>query len=303
MRRGARPRAVAVAVLVALTLGGCGVAIAGDGDVSGDWAVLPEAKVPVPANNVCRDGSDPNADWDLALFEAQPMACTTKHASETFYVGTITDARTVAASEAPGAGEPAFKAIYQTCVKKAEEFLGGDFHRGRVAVVPVVANDIQWGAGARFYRCELLEILANQKIVKRTSSARDGLRGKRPLAIGCANNKVDGSDNITSFVWISCSKPHQLEFTGIYTHKDGKMPSESTLLKNASSGCLGVGAKYTGHSVSQMKSTGGFTWVYSGFDDLETRWNMGDRSRRCYLGPYPQTKRTGSIKGKLPSQW
>ncbi|GAA1754157.1 septum formation family protein [Luedemannella helvata] len=303
MRRRGRLGAVAAAVLLALTLGACGVKTAGDADLTGDWAILPEAKVPPPANSVCRDGSATTVDWELDVFDSPPMACTTAHVTETYYVGTITDKKTVALDDPPGAGEPEFKSIYQTCVKKAADFLGGDYHRARVAVVPVVATDTQWQAGARFYRCELQEVLANRKLVKRNSSARDGLRGKKPLAIGCANNKVDSSDQITSFAWISCSKPHTMEFTGLYTHKAGKFPSEKTFYDRASAGCLAVGTVYTGHSVSQMQATGGFQWIFSGSDDAETLWNMGDRTHRCYLGAYPQKKRTGSIKGKLPSQW
>lgn len=303
MRRGGRLRAAAAAVLLVLTLGGCAAKVAGDGDVSGDWAILPEPKVPLPANNVCRDSSESLFDWDLAAFDTPPTTCADKHASETYYVGTITDAKTVALNEAPGAGEPAFKPIYQTCVKKAAEFLGGDYHRARVAVAAVVATDLQWRAGARFYRCELVEIQAGDKIVRRGGSAKDGLRGKRPLAIGCANDKVDSDGYITSFSWVACSKPHTMEFTGLYTHPDGKRPSESKLEDKASDGCLSVGAAYTGYSLSRLESIGGYAWVYSGWNDSETMWSLGDRVRRCYLGPYPAKKKTGSIKGKLPSQW
>lgn len=303
MRRRGRLRAVASAVLLTLTLGACGATTAGDGDLTGDWAILPEAKVPPPANNVCRDGGANTVDWDLEAFDNAEMSCSTPHVTETYHVGTITDAKTVALTEPPGVGEPAFKPLYQTCVKKAVEFLGGDYHRARVAIVPVVATDTQWQAGARFYRCELQEVQASRKVVKRTSSARDGLRGKKPLAIGCANSSVDSADQLTYFTWISCSKPHTMEFTGVFTHKAGTFPSEKTLYERASDGCLAVGTKYTGYSVSQMQASGGFQWVFSGLDDVETLWSMGDRTHRCYLGSYPQKKRTGSIKGKLPSQW
>src|SRR4051812_37648340 len=173
-------------VLMVLALTGCTGKIAGDGDLAGDWAVMPKATVPVPETAVCRVGTPKVVDWEMDLLNDTRVNCTARHSTETYYVGTITDPKTVALNEPPGAGEPAFKPIYQTCVKRAADFLGDDYHVGRVAIVPVLPTATEWRAEARFYRCEIMEILANHKVVQRTSSVKDGLKGKRPLAIGCA---------------------------------------------------------------------------------------------------------------------
>lgn len=295
--------AAGAVVLAMLTLAGCAVKTAGDGDVAGDWAVLPKATIPVPKAGVCRTATPEYVDWAMDQFDAAQVACTAKHSTETYYVGNITDAKTVALSEPPGAGEPAFKAIYQTCMKRAATLLGGDYHQARAAIVPVLPTDTEWRAEARFYRCEIMEITADHKVVQRSSSAKDGLKGKKPLAIGCATESVSSSGDITKFTWVSCSKGHHVEFTGLYTPPDGKRPSDKTLQEKASAGCLSVSLRYTGHTKSQMQYSGGFTWVYSGLEDPQTMWAVGDRTHRCYLGPYPHRKVTGSLKGKLPSQW
>ncbi len=252
---------------------------------------------------MCRVATPKVVQWEMALLHGVRVNCTARHSTETYYVGTITDARTDALTVPPRAGAREFKPLYQVCAKRAVEFLGGDYHLGRLAIVPVLPTKTEWSAGARFYRCEVMEIMANRKVLQRTTSVKDGLRGKRPLAIGCANRSVDGDGNITSFTWVDCATPHHLEFTGLYTHRDGEVPTEATLRERAAVGCLGVGIRYTGHSPSEVNNDGKYSWVFSHINDVDTTWRVGDRTHHCYLGAYPAKKLTGSIKGKLPSQW
>jgi hypothetical protein len=293
---------VATAVALVITLSGC-AAVAGDGDVSGDWAVLPKAKVPVPASGVCRSntGSDKHVDWDLALFASDAVACTQKHASETYYVGTIADAKAVALSSPPEAGDEQYKPIYVNCMKRAEEFLGGDYHNARVSIVAVLPNDTQWRGEARFYRCEMLEISDDEEaFVERSASLKDGLRGSRPAAMQCANYTVDG-DYLENFAFVACSKPHLAEYTGVFVPKDGTYPGDDKASDQGSDGCFAIGAKYLNMSSSALDASAGYQWIHDGMS--KTYWNIGDRGQRCYIGPYPDKKTTGSVKGKSPSKW
>jgi hypothetical protein len=296
---------LAVAAAVAILLAGCADPVGtGDGDIGGDWAVLPKGEVPVPASGVCRTGqlADGTVDWQMSIFDDQPVPCTQKHATETYYVGRVTDAKTVSLNTPPEAGDAAYKAVYVNCMRRAYDFLGDDYHRARVSIVAVLPTPLEWRGDARFYRCEMLEI-SNQyeKIVERSSSLKNGLKGSRPAAVTCANFTVSSKDYIKTFDFVPCSKSHLTEFTGLYTPKDGKYPGEKKSDSLGTAGCLSVGARYVNMSVSALDAMGGYEWVYYGGG--ETKWSVGDRVDRCYLGKYPRSKRTGSIKGKSPRQW
>ncbi len=291
-----------VAVAATLALTGC-ASVAGDGDLAGDWAVLPKAEVPVPAAGVCRPNimNEKTVDWDLALFVGPAGECSVKHAAETYYVGKITNAKTVNLTSPPEAGDDAFKAIYTSCAKQATAFLGGDYHDARVSIVPVLPTDVEWGGEARFYRCEMFEIAdGDERIVERTSSLKDGLRGKRPAALQCVNYTVEG-EYLENFKYLPCTEPHLAEYTGTYLPKDGKYPGDEKVDELGSDACFVVGARYLEMSVAALDAASGFQWIHDGMS--ETLWSVGERGQRCYIGPYPDKKRTGSVKGKAPSQW
>ncbi|WP_344136210.1 septum formation family protein [Luedemannella flava] len=298
-----RRSTLALLAAAALLLGGC-AQMAGDGDVSGDWAVLPKAEVPVPAAGVCRVNvmSEKYVDWDLALLAAPAVECGMNHAAETYHVGRITDAKTRELSSPPDVGDALFKPIYTTCVKQAKLFLGGDYHDARVSIVPVLPTDTEWRGEGRFFRCEMFEISdGDETIVERTGSLKDGLLGSRPAALQCVNYTSDDEDALENFRFLPCSKSHLAEYTGTFTPKDGKYPGDTKVDDQGSAGCFAVGARYLGMSVSALDASGGFQWIHDGMND--TLWSIGERSQRCYIGPYPDKKIKGSVKGKSPSRW
>jgi hypothetical protein len=303
MRRGLW---AAVAAAAVLALGGCGTArIAGDADLSGDWAVLPKAEVPTPVAGVCRPkvGSDKVVDWALASFFLEPpIECTKQHVTETYYVGKL-PASEENKPAAPDPGDAAFKTAYTTCAKQATSYLGGDYHNARVSIVAVLPVDEQWQGGARWYRCELIEISdTKETIVARSSSARNGLRGSKPLAVACANDTLTSDKKyVTNIVFVACSKPHYMEYTGVWTPSDGRYPGNSAQSTDKSDNCFRLGATYLGMSVSQLHTVGGISWDSWGGSEL--MWSVGDRGVRCFMGPYERKQRTGSIKGKSPTSF
>ncbi|WP_344080924.1 septum formation family protein [Luedemannella helvata] len=291
-----------LAAAAALALGGC-AAVAGDGDLTGDWAILPKAQVPVPASGVCRANimSEKSIDWDLALFVAPPVDCKTRHATETYYVGKITDAKAVKSTSPPEYGDAAFKTVYTNCAKQATKFLGDDYHDARVFIAPVLPTDLEWRGEARFYRCEMIELAADgEGIAERAASLKDGLRGKRPAAVQCVNYSDEG-DHVEDLRFVPCAKPHLAEYTGTYMPKDGKFPGEDKASDRGAAGCLAVSARYVGMTVAALDAVGGYQWIHDGTS--EGLWSIGERGERCYMGSYPGKKRTGSIKGKSPSRW
>ncbi len=298
MRRGLRAGLIAAATAVVLAATGCGGGpTVGDGVLGLDWSVMPKPVVPTPKPDVCYPGVANEVDWDLSTFGSTPVACIEEHQSETFHVGTLAADDSV---DRPEVGDDLFREAYEACAKEAKGFLGGDFHTARVAIVPVMPTERQWRGEARWYRCEMLETKdAWETIVSRKASLRDGLRGSRPAAITCANDNFDDkSASGNNVVYVSCSVPHTAELTGIYTAPNGPNLGWDKALKKALAGCFAIGAKYLGMTTSALNGRGGVQWIAWQRD--EAFWSVGDRSTRCYLGPYPTRKIKGSIKGRRP---
>jgi hypothetical protein len=299
MRRAPRALAVALlAVTTAVSLAACNSAPSvGDGDIGGDWVVFEEPRVPEPDNGVCRFGSVDWVDFDLPVFNTTSSECTASHQTETFYIGKFTG-KNAEGSSAPDVGDAAFKFASQKCDREAEKFLGGDWHKARAEMVAVMPTDRQWHGEARWFRCELMETKDSQEhVVTRTASMKDGLRGKKPLALTCANYKPLKNGGFENIVYISCAKSHNIEMTGTYTWTATKFPGKKQSGTNGDH-CLLVGASYLGTSVGGLNSVGGYEWLW--WPANEAQWSVGNKTVRCYMGPYPTHKRTGSIKGKGP---
>ena len=307
-RQRGKIAAMATFVVSVLALAGCGSApTVGDGSLGVDWAVLPTPAVPTPQVGVCtaRDGVDavPKVSWDMSVFSAVPQKsvdCTTEHLAETYFVGTFpSDAETDAAGR-PKLGTALFRSAYETCAERATDFLGADFHTGRLAILPVMPSDRQWAGKARWYRCELMEIMdANGTINPRSASLRDGLRGTKPLALTCGDEKLSADQKfLENITFTSCTSPHDIELTGMYVAPDIEFPGDDRVQPAALDACYGIGAGYLGLTRTMLDSTGGIRWLFwGGTRDL---WSAGDRAHRCFMGEFPRRKLTGSIKGLRP---
>jgi hypothetical protein len=300
MRRGVTATLVAVAVLVT---GGCaGGPSVGDGVIGTDWAMMPDPVVPTPEVGMCTSATARQVDWELSMLPRGRGArgCTDSHVSETYHVGTLTDA---ADDRPPGVGDDLFRDAYEECADEAEEFLGGDFRQGRVVVMPMMPNAAQWRGNARWFRCEALEITSAQTdVMPRKGSLADGLRGRRPLALTCVNESpTDDGEGVDNLTFVDCRIPHDMEFTGVYTAPDGPYPGTDKALDRASDACFRVGARYLGLSSSRLNAIGGIAWLAWGA--TEAMWAVGDRSYWCFMGQFPRRKLKGSIKGKQPGSF
>jgi len=307
-RRRGKVWAAATLVASMLAVAGCATSpTVGDGSLGVGWAVLPTPVVPTPAVGTCtaRDGADavPRVSWDMSVFSVVPqqsVECTVEHIAETYFVGTFpADAETDAAGR-PKLGTALFRSAYETCAERATEFLGADFHTGRLSIVPVMPSERQWAGKARWYRCELMEIVdANGTINPRSSSLRDGLRGTKPLALTCGDEKLSADQKyLENITFTSCTTPHDIELTGIYVAPDTEFPGDARVQPAALDACYGIGAGYLGLTRAMLDSTGGIRWLFwGGTRDL---WSAGDRAHRCFMGEFPRRELTGSIKGQKP---
>lgn len=303
MRRGPGLAMIVAAVALVMAAAGCSTGPkVGDGVLGLDWAALPEPVVPTPPTAVCTAGLAGYVGWSLPWEKATQVECSAEHDSETFHVGTFS-----AASSADGAvpelGDDLYRDAYAACAKEADAFLGGDYRTGRVFLIPVLPTARQWAGDARWYRCELLEITnARGDVARRTSSMRDGLGGAKPLALTCANEKLTKDrEFVENLTFVTCSKPHDVELTGIFTAGEGPYPGDEKVYDTALRACFTIGAKYLGMTRSALDNTGGISW--SAWGGGEEAWSAGNRSFWCFMGEYPARKLTGSIKNRKPGSF
>lgn len=289
MRRGVIGAVVLVAV--AFVLSGCGKPSGVDGDLVNGWALPAEPAIPVPSAEVCYnvETDDPTqvSTWP------DSVDCTAQHTDETIYVGQF-EGSAAERDSPPLAGGEERLAAYSQCSTVAAEYLGGDWRTGRLDLVLVVPIELHWDAGARWYRCDVVEYqdLTDFVIAARTSSVKDGLSTSSGLVLTCASVAATG-DTIDSILPAECSSSHNAEFTGIYDHPEGEYPSDSDVRSEANlAGCRSVIAAYTGipddadfqYRVGQVASP---FWKAS--------WELGNRGVRCYV--WVSENITSSVKG------
>ena len=255
-----RRRVIAVTVLVtaALALAGCAKPAGVDGNLVNGWALPAEPKIPVPTAPACYDGD--------AAQRTSP----------------------------PPSGGPDRRTAFGLCSTQAKDYLGGDWRTGRMELFLVLPSELHWDAGARWYRCDIVEYrdLEDFAVVDRNGSMKGGLLGASDLKLGCATVTASG-DSIDKVLPIACSTAHNGEFTGVYDHPDGEYPTDATARSKANlDGCRAVVAAYTG-----VPNDKDFQYragqVASPFS--KAAWEIGNRGVRCYVWT-PKTFTT-SLKG------
>ena len=284
MTRGFGRASIAVALIA--TLGGC-AATAGDRNIVDDWSVMPSAAPAVPPSGVCYEDSATNANQvDVTL--TKPVPCTQSHVSETFHVGQFPAEVTVL----PALGKPELARAFEECVAKAKEFLGSDWFNGRLYLDIIVPLSRQWDGGARWFRCELIEIKSMyiDTVVKRDNSLSGTLRGDAPLALRCGNvvgKKPDtGWDDMTP---IDCAQPHDAEYAGSFKADSATEPTQAEWNKIYDQ-CWDVLATYLGGTRGKLQ-VGYLVW-----SSVREDWQKGDHWVRCYAWG-DDRRLVGSVKG------
>jgi hypothetical protein len=275
MRRRA---AVALAIGATLTLSGCGRPAGVDGDLTNGWAPLPKATTPTPVVGACYP-TEYNETW-YGDFSGAVDCAKASHQIETVWVGTFTgpDAQR---SAPPLAGSPARRTAYEQCQQAGSDYLGGGWQGAKVDLGLVLPDDKAWTGGARWYRCDLIQFKDSSfDTVNTDGTAKDGLRGAKPLGITCLLVTDDGKGAVTKTEDIDCARPHNGEFVGLYTAPDTPWPADAHARgKLASNGCEALVAHYLGFPGNQALSRY-VGWMSTGF--YEEQWKLGDRTERCF---------------------
>jgi hypothetical protein len=289
---------------VCLTLlAACGMPGGVDGDLTNGWGAMEPATGFEPTSGTCH-GANFDPIGPRSTYEE--IDCKLRHRTETVYVGTY-ESPAADADEPPADGSAGAKAAYRTCDEKTTTYLGGQWRYARVWIGVTHPTTAAWSGGARWFRCEALELSSVEDdggLVQRVGSFQGLLSdGASDLMLGCYAVAMDRSGAIAGMPGVACSAKHNAEFVGVWYAKDLAYPKDDEAWTRFHDGCRGLIASYVG--VPDDKDLQYRTGVISlpGSADV---WQQGDYGSRCYLW-LDGTELTATMKGKgvagLPVQY
>ncbi|NUR72021.1 MAG: septum formation family protein [Hamadaea sp.] len=270
--------AVVLAGATVLGLAGCGLPAGVDGNLTNQWAAMPAAEGFTPSAGTC------HLSYATTAYRQsyQPQSCDDAHMTETVYVGTADGL-----AEPPKSGTADYGKLIQSCEAKVNEFVGGDWHDGRLWFGLTFPGLQTWQGGAHWYRCELLTL---DQVLGEETQHTGSLKGElaKPgstVRLGCFS--YTSGKAVTP---VACTKKHNAEYVGSVA-----MPSFAAVKDRAKviKVCQQRIAAYVGMKYSSdLKYRTGLFW-----DPMtESEYAAGDHKIRCFAWFSPDTK-TKSIKG------
>ncbi|GAA3227108.1 hypothetical protein GCM10010532_060340 [Dactylosporangium siamense] len=272
-----------IAALILLGLTGCDAAkpVAGTtATASPPASVRPKS---LPDAGRCHAGQALDV-YHYRATTLNAVDCAAEHDAEIVRVGRLTSPP-----------ENKTKEVYTDCDTAAREYVGGDWHDGRLGIAVIVPSTDEWIAGVQEYRCALFEFAAESRSSKlRTGSLKDGLRGARPLALTCmeVRGTPDGKgwfQDLDPMIPIDCAQPHNGEYIGSYVGADVPHPGMTRLSQQATEACDAKATAFLGKtfpkSLRVVPSGGNPDW-----------WALGERTARCYVVTGPDDVLTKSLK-------
>ncbi|MEH0937134.1 septum formation family protein [Micromonospora psammae] len=218
-----------------------------------------------------------------------PIACSAKHEAETIMVGRFGGAN-AAASAPPAADTEGLWQAYASCDTAAHDFLAGEWRESRLAMRVLTPSAARWTAGERWYRCDLVEMVALDRWTPnpRANSLRGALAGESPLRLGCYV-RPELTEERVNIPPASCTGPHDTEFVGAWRAE----PEAGDLTdEDIRAGCLTVVARYVGAPERELRGRLEALPVFS----LEPEWEAGLPGAWCFLHT-PGGSLDASLKG------
>lgn len=305
MRHRLRTRlgVTAALILLAVLAGGCGNPGGVDGVLVDDWGVIGAPTGFQPAPDTCHLANFAPIGTRATYEEVD---CELRHRTETVYVGTY-ESPAAEADTPPAEGSAGARAAYRTCDEQTTDYVGGPWRTGRLWIGVTHPSAAAWTGGARWFRCEVLEISSIEDegdLVLRPGSVKDALRSSASaLRLTCYAIELDKAGQIAKMPAASCAAKHNAEFVGVWDAGDRAHPKKGGSWAAFHDGCRTLIARYV--DVPDDKDLQFRTGVVSlpGGEDV---WALGDRGVRCYLW-LDGAELTSSAKGKggdlLPIQY
>lgn len=291
-----RPRAwsaIAAASTVLVAATACGSLPDGvDGDLVDAWGGFAEPVGFTPDPAVCHQDSYQQVG---ARIDYSPVDCEQPHLTQTGFVGEFTD-EDADSDEAPEPGSASLRRAYRECEGEIADYLGADFRFGRLWLGVTAPSQAGWDGGARWFRCELVEVESIYGApVERQGSLAGALEGDSDLRLRCFSADVNDDGQVEGMAAVGCADTHDAEFVGVWRAPSGDYldPSDSDAETTVYEGCREQVAEYVDVPVdgSLQNRTGAIAdWM------SEDDWRAGDRSFRCYLW-LPERELTESLAG------
>ena len=286
-----------------LVLVGCGKPGGVDGDLTDGWGAIPAPTGFTPTPDTCHLGNFSTTGTRAAYEEVD---CDLKHRTETVYVGEYA-APAAEAATPPADGSAGARAAYKTCDARTTAYVGGPWRTGRFWIGVTHPSPAAWTGGARWFRCEVLEISSIEDdggLVMRLGTVKDSLAASgSALRLGCYAIQLDSKNAISTMPAASCGAKHNAEFVGVWDAGNLTYPKTDKQWAAFHTGCrklIATFAKVPDDADLQFR-----TGVVSlpGGEDV---WRLGDHGVRCYLW-LEGGELTASLKGAgtkgLPVQY
>jgi len=279
--------------VLCLVLAGCGNPRGVDGNLTDGWGAITAPTGFAPAPDTCHLGNFTTVGTRAAYEEVD---CDLKHRTETVYVGEYPAPASEAAAP-PADTSAAARAAYRVCDGKTTEFVGDQWRTGRFWIGVTRPSPKAWTGGARWFRCEVLEISSIEDdggLVMRLGTVRNALAAAgSDLRLGCYAIQLDQAGAISTMPAAGCKARHNAEFVGVWDA--GSLPYPKTDKQWAAfhTGCrklIATYAKVPDDADLQFRS--GVVSLPGG----EDVWQLHDRWVRCYAW-LDGAQLTASIKG------
>ncbi|MFB9238480.1 septum formation family protein [Plantactinospora siamensis] len=284
-------------LLTGVLLAACGAPAGLDGDLVDDWRPIGGPTAFVPPAGVCYPDDFAETAY---LSSFHPVDCATSHRFETVYVGKF--AGTVAAAAKPPAqGSADLRSAFTECDRQASAYVGDEWRSGRLWLGVATPSAPAWTSGARWFRCDLVEVaqISDQEgePATRTGSLKGALRADSPLRLGCFGVQLNAQGGVFAVKPTGCTAKHNGEYVGAWSSPAASFPSRDHDWLPFYAGCRTVVARYVGVPADNMLPfrTGVLTLPAPRPD-----WQAGNHGVRCYLW-MKNRELTRSLKGAGPA--
>ncbi|GLY97040.1 septum formation family protein [Actinoplanes sp. NBRC 103695] len=276
-----------------VTLAGCGNPGGVDGNLTDGWAAIPAPTGFTPVAETCHLGNY-SATGTRAAYEE--VDCDLKHRTETVFVGEYQDPAAVADTP-PAEGSAGAGAAYRVCDQKTTAYVGAQWRTGRFWIGVTHPSPAAWTGGARWFRCEVLEISSVEDdggLVMRLGTVRDALKAAGSgLELGCYAIQLDSAGAISTMPAASCGARHNGEFVGVWDAKSLVYPKTDKQWAAFHTGCRKLVAAYAKvPDDADLQFRSGVVSLPGG----EDVWALGDHQVRCYAW-LDGAELTASIRG------
>lgn len=222
-----------------------------------------------PGEQACYDL--PYASAVAPTSEADPVACTTKHTSETVSVGTVdavVDGHLLAIDS-----DHVGRSVAEACRPALGTFVGGGEKRLRLSMIrPVWFTPTveQSDAGAAWYRCDAVVLDGTETLAELTTSLRGVLADQLPERFAmCGSAAPDAAD----FERVRCSEQHRWRAIDVITFDTTTYPGAKKAQRAGRARCEDAAADRADDPLT-------FEWGYEW--PTREQWDMGQTFGRCW---------------------